>query len=72
MDMNNTMTKQQAIKELKRRGWTNITPQGKFNVEATSPKGERGLFDPRDLLAELYVSAAEVRSLIAEGSVVRK
>jgi hypothetical protein len=47
------MTKQQAIKELKRRGWTDITPAGKFSVWATSPKGHRGLYDPRDLLAEL-------------------
>ena len=46
-------TKAQALAELKRRGWTDIVPNGKFSVYATSPDGQRGLFDPRDLLTEL-------------------
>jgi hypothetical protein len=47
------MTKRQVIRELQRRGWTDITLYGRFSIEATSPKGERGLYDPRDLLVEI-------------------
>jgi len=47
------MTKQKAIKELVKLGWTDIVPDGRFCVYATSPSGSRGLFDPKDLLTEI-------------------
>ena len=48
------MTKAQAIRRLVKLGWT-VEPasHSRFLVWATSPQGERGLFDPRDLLIEL-------------------
>ena len=46
------MTKQQAIRTLTQRGWK-IEPEGRSSVWATDPAGQRGLYDPRDLLAEL-------------------
>lgn len=52
------MTKQQAIRKLIELGCTNIVPDGKFCIWATLPSGERGLFDPRDLLAELQLKKA--------------
>jgi len=47
------MTKAQAIKNLKELGCIDITNAGRYNVWATTPSGHRGLFDPRDLVAEL-------------------
>jgi hypothetical protein len=46
------MTKQQAIKKLQTLGVTNILPHGKFQIEAVV-RGYKGIFDPRDLLAEI-------------------
>jgi len=47
------MTKQQTIKKLETLGVSNIVLDGKFCIYATLPSGERGLFDPRDLLRTL-------------------
>jgi hypothetical protein len=48
------MTKQQAIKALVKIGWTNIRPEGRFSIWATSPAGQVGLFNgPRELLADI-------------------
>ena len=47
------LTKAQAIKRLAQLGWTDFTPQGRHCVWATSPKGQRGLYYPLYLLAEL-------------------
>jgi hypothetical protein len=50
------MTKQQAIRELERRGWTNVHSERprSSSVWATPPQGGKPvLCDPRDLLAEL-------------------
>lgn len=63
------MTKVQAIKCLRDLGWTQIVSDTLYRscvwaslaavlhlaVAATSPEGQRGLFNPRDLLAEASV-----------------
>jgi hypothetical protein len=69
--MKSKMTKAQAVKALVKLGCTDIQPSGKFCILATLPDGYRGLFDPRDLLAELqaisrlsqtYITAVYERS----------
>lgn len=47
------MTKAQAIKRLKTLGCTDITPSGRSLVWCVVPDSGKGLFDPRDLVAEL-------------------
>jgi hypothetical protein len=49
------MTKQQAIKELTKLGWTFVRNSGRFSVVLQYPANtewseNEGVFDPRDLL----------------------
>jgi hypothetical protein len=60
--MNNKarLTKAQAIRELERRGWTQVVSErpGSSSVWAVSPDGYRCLGDPRDLLREHLAQTA--------------
>ena len=57
------MTKAQAIKALGKLGWTDIQPDGRYSIRATSPEGKRVLADPRDLLAEVTPALQKVAAL---------
>ena len=47
------MTKAQAIKGILAHGWA-VWPSGRYSIYAVAPgDGHEGLYDPRDLLAEI-------------------